>query len=77
VGDRYKNDNVAVLEIEYATDEPLDIMVMGEFNNWKPEPMNMNFKNGRLCYFFEAFVPIGYKYRYQFIINGEIRTDPS
>jgi 1,4-alpha-glucan branching enzyme len=52
-------------------------MVMGEFNNWKPEPMNMNFKNGRLCYFFEAFVPIGYKYRYQFIINGEIRTDPS
>ena len=52
-------------------------MIMGEFDNWKPQPMDMKFEDGSLCYFYEAFVPVGYKYRYQFIINGEITTDPN
>ena len=37
--------------------------------------MDMKFQDGQLCYFYEAFVPVGYKYRYQFIINGDITTD--
>ena len=77
ISDRYQNDNISVLEIDYKTNEPVDIMIMGEFDNWKPQPMNMKFDDGKLCYFYEAFVPVGYKYRFQFIINGEIKTDPN
>jgi 1,4-alpha-glucan branching enzyme len=50
-------------------------MVMGEFNNWLPEQMDMRFRNSELQYFYATVVPVGYKYRYQFIINGQITTD--
>ncbi len=44
--ERYQNDNVGVLEVYYKTNDPLDIMIMGEFDNWKPQPMDMKFQDG-------------------------------
>jgi 1,4-alpha-glucan branching enzyme len=59
-------------------DEPFeDISVMGEFNNWQPAPMDFLFEDNHMKYSYETIVPVGYKYRYQFIINGEIRVNPN
>lgn len=68
---------LTTLEIDYTCPELVDdIMVMGEWNNWMPEPMDMGFTpDGQIRYFIETFVPVGYKYRFQFIVNGEIRVD--
>jgi hypothetical protein len=65
------------LEIQYFTPQMMDdIMVMGEWNNWLPEPMNMDFSpDGQIRYFVQIVVPVGFKYRYQFILNGEIAVD--
>ena len=66
-----------MLEIAYEVNEPFeDIAVMGEFNNWLPTPMDFIFEDNKMKYVYETFVPVGYKYRYQFIVNGEICTDP-
>ncbi len=76
--DRYRNDSITVLEISYVVSEPFeDISVMGEFNNWQPCPMDFIFENNSMKYIYETVVPVGYKYRYQFIINGEIRVNPN
>ena len=54
------------LEVEYLSPQMLDdIMVMGEWNNWLPERMDMDFTpDGQFRYFIETVVPLGYKYRF-------------
>lgn len=54
-----------------------DIMVMGEFNQWNPDLMMREpaQEEGKLRFVYRTKVPIGFKYRYQFIINGEITID--
>ena len=51
---------------------------MGEFNEWNPEVMKRtsSSEDSSQNFFFETLVPIGYKYRYQFIVNGDIKVDP-
>jgi hypothetical protein len=67
---------MTILEITYESKDVVDIMVMGEFNNWRPLTMDMRFEDNKLIYFVNMEVPIGFKYRFQFLIDGEIKTDP-
>jgi hypothetical protein len=54
-----------------------NVMVSGEFNEWYPEFM----KRGQdpltmqLLYYYEKKVLSGFKYRYNFIVNGKIVVD--
>ena len=57
------------LEIEYNAARNEDILIMGDFNKWSPEPMEL--KEDHL-YTYVATVKVGYKYRYQFIVDGDI-----
>lgn len=57
---------------DQAVAENEDVLVMGEFNNWFPEVMSKQFSKQ---FEFRVRVPSGYKYRYQFIVNGEITID--
>ena len=50
-----------------------DVLIIGEFNDWFPEPMTKSFDS----YIYEVKVIPGYKYRFQFIVNGEIIIDPN
>ena len=50
-----------------------DILIMGEFNEWFPEPMTLLEERK---YKYEVSVLPGFKYRFQFIVNGEIVIDP-
>ena len=54
------------LEVDYLSPQMMDdIMVMGEWNNWLPERMDMDFTaDGRFRYFIQTLVPVGYKYRF-------------
>jgi hypothetical protein len=65
------------LEVDYLSPQMMDdIMVMGEWNNWLPERMDMDFTpDGRFRYFIQTLVPVGYKYRFQFILDGVISVD--
>lgn len=66
------------MTIEYKADNSVkadeDILIMGEFNNWMPEVMTklhgQNFE-------YKVKVTPGFKYRFQFIVNGEITIDPN
>lgn len=45
---------------------------MGEFNNWMPDLMQRLTDE---AFRYEVKVEAGYKYRYQFIVKGEITID--
>ena len=61
-------------EAQSQVNEGEDILIMGEFNQWFPESMQV--REGKR-YFYSLKVPAGFKYRYQFIVNGEIVIDPN
>ena len=60
------------LEIEYRAARNGDILIMGDFNQWSPEQME---RKDDCLYSYKATVTVGYKYRYQFIVDGNIEID--
>eukprot|EP00347_Sterkiella_histriomuscorum_P004825 403358945 len=72
------NPDEIEMTIEYKADNSVkpeeEILIMGEFNNWMPDLMQR--VQGQ---YFEYKVKVtpGFKYRYQFIVNGEICIDPT
>ena len=60
------------LEIEYKAARNGDILIMGDFNKWSPESME---KKEDCLYTYKAMVTAGFKYRYQFIVDGSIEVD--
>lgn len=65
-----------IIEYEAGNDvaEEEEILIMGEFNQWLPEPMRRVEGKPKL-FEFEVDVFNGFKYRYQYIVNGEIVID--
>lgn len=53
-------------------DENEEVSVMGEFNQWCPEVMIKD-EAGKFQY--ETKVVGGFKYRYEFIVNGNMVYD--
>ncbi|CDW89559.1 UNKNOWN [Stylonychia lemnae] len=52
--------------------EDEDILIMGEFNNWLPDIMQ---RLTNQIFLYKVDVLAGYRYRYQFIVNGDITID--
>lgn len=71
---------MGTLKIEYLTPDPMvtDVFVMGEFNSWNLEALDMKgmSEDGLIKFGKDIEVPNGYKYRFQFLVNGEFVTDP-
>ena len=49
-----------------------EVMIMGEFNEWVPQLMEEITKD---TFTYQTNVIPGLKYRYQFIVNGDITID--
>ena len=64
------------MTIDYFGDNSIDVsedvLIMGEFNQWMPDVMQ-RLEGNHFTYQIDV-IP-GFKYRYQFIVNGEITID--
>lgn len=55
-----------------------DVMIIGEFNQWKADFMTkIDTDDGQVMFKYFTNVISGFKYRFKFIVNGEIVIDKS
>ena len=79
----YLDSSAPMTVIEIVTHQDWvkgDVMIMGEFNMWTPDVMEnggANEETGMVKWVFKARVPAGYRYRFEFLVEGDIISDPN